>query len=205
MFYLHRFIRLTPLFGASILFSMSLLRFLGSGPFLPTMLHFSHGECERYWWSTLLFIQNFVNQNDMASSFSYESPLNTNLLTLHFNLIKNNNLNIILVVFSTHMVDIARYAALLACTRRHLFDSSIQSESAVRFFRTSSLLHWLHIDGAFEIRIENHARIPFLFFGVENNCEQSLMLKIFSIGFLKANWKKYTTPFIFAIRHGWLV
>lgn len=58
--------RLTPLLGVSILFSMSLMRFLGSGPFWPTMLHFFHGECERYWWSSLLYIQNFVNQNEIV-------------------------------------------------------------------------------------------------------------------------------------------
>ncbi|XP_055303304.1 O-acyltransferase like protein-like isoform X2 [Sitodiplosis mosellana] len=80
--YLHRFIRLTPLLGASFLFSMSLMRFFGSGPFWPTMLHFFHGECERYWWSTLLYIQNFVNQNDMCFRHSWSLSLDMQLYLL---------------------------------------------------------------------------------------------------------------------------
>lgn len=67
--YLHRFARLTPLFGASILISTTILRFFGSGPFWPTMLHFFHGQCKRYWWSALLYIQNFVNQNEIVIIF----------------------------------------------------------------------------------------------------------------------------------------
>lgn len=66
LLYIHRYMRLTPLLGATFLISMSILRFFGSGPFWPTMLSFFHDECYQYWWSALLHIQNFVNQNDMV-------------------------------------------------------------------------------------------------------------------------------------------
>lgn len=64
--YLHRFLRLTPLLGASIVMTMTLARFTGSGPFWPfTMDHLS-GHCERYWWSTFLYIQNYVNPTELV-------------------------------------------------------------------------------------------------------------------------------------------
>lgn len=76
--YLHRYIRTTPLLAASILISVSLLRFLGNGPFWPIVVDFNGGHCTRYWWSTLLHVQNYVNskkivriQNIFADMRSY--------------------------------------------------------------------------------------------------------------------------------------
>lgn len=66
LLYLHRYLRLTPLLVVSVLFSMSLLRFLGSGPLYPTMLKAFFGQCEKYWWSTLLYVQNYVNPSEMV-------------------------------------------------------------------------------------------------------------------------------------------
>lgn len=67
MFYLHRYLRLTPLLAISFLVSMSLLRFVGNGPVWPLTLDFLSKSCERYWWSTLLYVQNYVNPNDIVS------------------------------------------------------------------------------------------------------------------------------------------
>lgn len=66
--YFHRFLRVTPLFGATILFSMSLLRFLANGPVWPIYVDFTSGTCDRYWWSSLLFVQNYVNPANIVSS-----------------------------------------------------------------------------------------------------------------------------------------
>lgn len=66
MLYLHRYLRLTPLLAVSILFSMSLLRFMENGPLWPKMLHRLSGECETHWWTVLLYIQNYVNPREMA-------------------------------------------------------------------------------------------------------------------------------------------
>lgn len=67
MLYFHRYIRLTPLLGVSILFSISLLKFFGNGPLWPSTLDSLSQKCERNWWTTLLYIQNYVNPKDIVS------------------------------------------------------------------------------------------------------------------------------------------
>lgn len=69
LIYFHRYLRLTPLFVVTILCSMSLLRYLGNGPIWPLLLDFLNGQCERNYWSTLLYIQNYVNPLDVVSEF----------------------------------------------------------------------------------------------------------------------------------------
>lgn len=65
--YLHRYVRMTPLLAVCILVSMTLLRFMGNGPVWPIMLDFNTGHCERYWWSTLIYVQNYVNPKNIVS------------------------------------------------------------------------------------------------------------------------------------------
>lgn len=65
--YLHRYIRMTPLLAATILVSVSLLRFLGNGPFWPILVDFNGGHCMHYWHSTMLYIQNYVNPDKIVS------------------------------------------------------------------------------------------------------------------------------------------
>lgn len=66
LLYAHRFLRLTPLMGASVLLSMSLMRFMGSGPVWPLSMDYLRQSCKRYWWSTLLYVQNYVNPSDQC-------------------------------------------------------------------------------------------------------------------------------------------
>lgn len=67
MLYFHRYIRLTPLLSVSILFSISLLKFFGNGPLWPSTLDGQSQICERKWWTTLLYIQNYVNPKEIVS------------------------------------------------------------------------------------------------------------------------------------------
>lgn len=64
--YFHRYLRLTPLLGMTILFSVTLLRFLGNGPLWPSLMKFFGGQCERNWWSALFYVQNYYNPNDIV-------------------------------------------------------------------------------------------------------------------------------------------
>lgn len=66
LLYFHRYLRLTPLLGVLILFTMSLMRFMGNGPIWPSTIDFLGKQCERHWWSTLLYVQNYVNPKDMV-------------------------------------------------------------------------------------------------------------------------------------------
>ncbi|KAL5292654.1 hypothetical protein ACFFRR_011434 [Megaselia abdita] len=61
MMYVHRLFRLIPLIGIIILFTLSLLKYCGAGPNWPTFLITQTYPCEKTWWRTLLFIQNYGN------------------------------------------------------------------------------------------------------------------------------------------------
>lgn len=65
--YIHRYLRLTPLLAISVLLSTTLFRFLGDGPIWPGFTEFLKNQCEKHWWSTLLYVQNYVNPDDIVS------------------------------------------------------------------------------------------------------------------------------------------
>lgn len=56
---LHRFLRLTPLYFATILFFWFIMAMAGNGPIFFTYKDDYAGACNQYWWSHLLFINNF--------------------------------------------------------------------------------------------------------------------------------------------------
>ncbi|XP_077982994.1 nose resistant to fluoxetine protein 6-like [Glandiceps talaboti] len=57
-FYFHRYWRLTPTVAMTILIWMFIQPWMGQGPLWHNML--PKPNCEKYWWSTLLYINNFV-------------------------------------------------------------------------------------------------------------------------------------------------
>ncbi|EDO47385.1 predicted protein [Nematostella vectensis] len=57
-FYLHRFLRLTPTYMFVIWFYVSLEPHLGSGPLWYTH-QMGNPACEKYWWTNVLYINNF--------------------------------------------------------------------------------------------------------------------------------------------------
>ncbi|KAL5292653.1 hypothetical protein ACFFRR_011433 [Megaselia abdita] len=63
MMYVHRLFRLVPMIGIVILFVLSIMKFCGSGPNWPIFLLTHKYPCEKTWWRTFLFIQNY--ENDM--------------------------------------------------------------------------------------------------------------------------------------------
>ncbi|KAL1509192.1 hypothetical protein ABEB36_003966 [Hypothenemus hampei] len=60
-FYLHRYLRLTPAYLAVILVSMALLQYMGSGPHWSFIVNYFQNFCEENWWSSLLYLQNYIN------------------------------------------------------------------------------------------------------------------------------------------------
>lgn len=67
MLILHRFLRLTPAFAVVILAHATLFEYFGSGPVYPKVKEEFMEDCQVYWWSALLYIQNFVNPRDPVS------------------------------------------------------------------------------------------------------------------------------------------
>lgn len=66
--YFHRFIRLAPALGALILFLISIMKLIGSGPYYKFVIDTLAQDCIKYWWSALLFTQNYVNPNNIVSN-----------------------------------------------------------------------------------------------------------------------------------------
>lgn len=77
--YFHRFLRVMPLLASTTLFSMSLLRIIANGPVWPILVDFTSGTCEKYWWSSFLFIQNYVNPGDICYLASWYLSADTQL------------------------------------------------------------------------------------------------------------------------------
>lgn len=69
--YLHRYLRLTPAFAALLLFTTTLMKYCGSGPFWNKLISSTEGVCDEYWWSALLYVQNYVNPRRMCLGHSW--------------------------------------------------------------------------------------------------------------------------------------
>ncbi|XP_068082886.1 nose resistant to fluoxetine protein 6 [Anabrus simplex] len=59
MYYIHRYIRLTPSLAMIVLLQVSLLRHAGTGPFWNN-IHDLGDKCQHNWWITLLYLQNYI-------------------------------------------------------------------------------------------------------------------------------------------------
>ncbi|PSN45475.1 hypothetical protein C0J52_08663 [Blattella germanica] len=65
LFYLHRYIRLTPVLAVMVLLQVSLIDHMGSGPLWDTSNQFLTQLCKENWWSALLYVQNYVSGDRM--------------------------------------------------------------------------------------------------------------------------------------------
>ena len=72
VYYLHRYIRLTPTFLLVVLISITLTPYFGTGPFFPSDQGFEPTGCrDHYWWTSILYIANLVKPDDMCLSISW--------------------------------------------------------------------------------------------------------------------------------------
>ncbi|XP_055616401.1 nose resistant to fluoxetine protein 6-like [Toxorhynchites rutilus septentrionalis] len=82
LMYLHRYLRLTPAFAALILFTVGVYPNISSGPLWNTSLRLSVDFCNEYWWSALLYVQNYVNPNQMCLGHSWYLSVDMQLFLL---------------------------------------------------------------------------------------------------------------------------
>lgn len=68
LIYLHRYLRIVPCLGFVIGFNYFIIRTLGSGPLWGNATR-SMEVCGKYWWTNLLFINNFVPDGDGNKCF----------------------------------------------------------------------------------------------------------------------------------------
>lgn len=60
-YYLHRYIRLAPVFLAGMMILIAFTKYLGDGPAWYVTEPTLEAKCRKYWWSSILMIQNYVN------------------------------------------------------------------------------------------------------------------------------------------------
>ncbi|CAF1461850.1 unnamed protein product, partial [Didymodactylos carnosus] len=72
LYYVHRYIRLTPTFLLVILVSINLTPYFGRGPIYPAIQGFESDGCRHHgWWTAILYVGNLVHPNDMCLGVSW--------------------------------------------------------------------------------------------------------------------------------------
>lgn len=130
--------------GVSILLTMTLARFVSSGPFWPFIMDHLIGNCERYWWSTALFIQNYVNPTSLVN---LPKCCDSSGTIFDFDIF----LTFLFQVFSAFVVSLSRFASFRYLAFRCLLNSSIQNESDLRFAYRDFGLRWIHVCSACDL------------------------------------------------------
>lgn len=68
MVIIHRYLRIVPLYGATLLFYWFLMTAVGTGPMFFTMYKGRAEYCESTWWIHLLFLNNFYEFNKYSNN-----------------------------------------------------------------------------------------------------------------------------------------
>lgn len=114
--YLHRYLRITPALAMLILVQ-KFIRFFNDGPFYNGFTKNFQVKCDKYWWSALLHVQNYVN------------PLQTVSFILNFVQLKQLNRQLkLLLVLEPLVVFVRWYAIVLVITTSSLSASSLWSK-----------------------------------------------------------------------------
>nr|XP_015834703.1 PREDICTED: nose resistant to fluoxetine protein 6-like isoform X2 [Tribolium castaneum] len=82
MFYLHRILRLTPSLAMAVLFTATLINYMGKGPFWPIVHQMFQKDCQNYWWATLLYIQNYAYPHNQCVGQSWYLAVDTQMYFL---------------------------------------------------------------------------------------------------------------------------
>lgn len=73
MYYVHRYIRLTPTFILVMFTSMYLTPYMGRGPMYPSEQGFESEACHQhhYWWTSFFYIGNLIKPDNTCLSVSW--------------------------------------------------------------------------------------------------------------------------------------
>lgn len=72
LYYVHRYIRLTPTYLIVIAISINLTPYFGSGPVFPSQNGFEAPQCRnQYWWTSILYIGNLYKSDYLCLPVSW--------------------------------------------------------------------------------------------------------------------------------------
>ncbi|CAF1487135.1 unnamed protein product [Rotaria sordida] len=72
LYYIHRYIRLTPAFLLMVLVSINLTGYFGQGPIYPIEQGFESKGCRtRSWWTSILYLGNLVRPDEMCLNIAW--------------------------------------------------------------------------------------------------------------------------------------
>lgn len=66
LFWIHRYLRLTPAYGFVSLLYATMMTHMGDGPLWNDLMKTVSAPCYNHWWAILLYIQNYVNPADLV-------------------------------------------------------------------------------------------------------------------------------------------
>ncbi|XP_052128961.1 nose resistant to fluoxetine protein 6-like [Frankliniella occidentalis] len=82
LLYIFRYIRLTPSYLAVVALYATLLPRLGSGPLWPSRILLEQDRCRASWWTNLLYVNNYVNTDQLCMFQSWYISADTQLFML---------------------------------------------------------------------------------------------------------------------------
>ncbi|XP_065173913.1 nose resistant to fluoxetine protein 6-like [Atheta coriaria] len=82
LYYLHRYLRLTPALAAVLAVHLTILKHFGSGPFWNFIEAYGVVNCRKYWYGVLFYIQNYTNAYEMCIGHTWYLSVDTQLFVL---------------------------------------------------------------------------------------------------------------------------
>lgn len=67
--YIHRYLKVTPYVGILIYFLLALTPYSSDGPYFKFFTEAQVPQCETYFWSAVLHVQNYVNPESLVSNY----------------------------------------------------------------------------------------------------------------------------------------
>uniref|UniRef100_A0A6P7H384 Nose resistant to fluoxetine protein 6-like n=1 Tax=Diabrotica virgifera virgifera TaxID=50390 RepID=A0A6P7H384_DIAVI len=102
--YIHRYIRLTPALIGVIIVVATLIKYTGSGPKWPVVDTLYQEGCQKYWWSTILYIHNEVYVDNMCVAHTWYIAVDTQLYIISplifYMLKKHTKIGVTCIIFA---------------------------------------------------------------------------------------------------------
>ncbi|XP_034252824.1 O-acyltransferase like protein-like [Thrips palmi] len=71
MYYVHRYVRLTPAFAMMVAITATWVSLLGTGPLWYTVVQEPADHCSKWWWTALLYVANYANPGEQCMMQSW--------------------------------------------------------------------------------------------------------------------------------------